>query len=248
MSLSREYDRWHGRVFGANPSHADESSPWYKLVLEYLVPLQGKRVLEIACGRGGFTTVLNARGAEVVGSDFSYTALLIASQKGAALSSPHSASSPSLAQADAHHLPYASGSFDLVISCETIEHLLDPAQGLREMARVARPGALLYLTTPNYLNATGLYSFYASLRHPSRTSGTDQPLDTHFFFFEIKRFLRRAGWRILRTDGTVHQFPLLPARDPFRFRFLESTRFLRRALRIFALHYFVLARKPDPSL
>jgi ubiquinone/menaquinone biosynthesis C-methylase UbiE len=245
VTLAREYDRWHGRLFGANPAHADESSPWYNLVTEYLIPLEGKKVLEIACGRGGFTALLTARGAEVVGSDFSHTALRIASNKGAAF--PSLESQPTLAQADAHHLPYASNCFDVVISCETIEHLLDPAQGLREMGRVARPGALLYLTTPNYLNATGLYSLYASIRHPARSSGTDQPLDNHYFFFQVKQFLRLAGWRILRTDGTVHQFPLLPGHDPVRFEFLESTRFLRRGLRAFALHYLVIARKPDAS-
>jgi hypothetical protein len=111
--------------------------------------------------------------------------------------------------------------------------------------RVARPGALLYLTTPNYLNATGLYSLYASIRHPSRSNGTDQPLDNHYFFFQVKKFLRLAGWRIVRTDGAVHQFPLLPGHDPVSFEFLESTRFLRRSLRAFALHYFVIAYKPE---
>jgi ubiquinone/menaquinone biosynthesis C-methylase UbiE len=243
VTLAREYDRWHGRIFGANPGQADESSAWYKLVIEHLIPLEGKRVLEVACGRGGFTALLQARGAEVVGSDFSHTALRIANSKGAALRSPESRLS--LAQADAHQLPYASDSFDVVISCETIEHLLDPVQGLREMARVARPGALLYLTTPNYLNATGLYSLYASIRHPSRSNGTDQPLDNHYFFFQVKKFLRLAGWRIVRTDGAVHQFPLLPGHDPVSFEFLESTRFLRRSLRAFALHYFVIAYKPE---
>jgi hypothetical protein len=32
-----------------------------------------------------------------------------------------------------------------------------------------------------------------------------------------------------------------------RFEFLESTRFLRRSFRAFALHYFVIARRPGAS-
>ncbi len=46
--------------------------------------------------------------------------------------------------------PYADGTFDVVLLCEIIEHLLmDPARVLREIRRVMKPGAHLILTTPN---------------------------------------------------------------------------------------------------
>jgi 2-polyprenyl-3-methyl-5-hydroxy-6-metoxy-1,4-benzoquinol methylase len=69
MSLATQYDQWHQRVFDSCPEHADESSPWYELVLEYLPPVENKRILEIACGRGGFVKTLASRGALVFGSD-----------------------------------------------------------------------------------------------------------------------------------------------------------------------------------
>src|SRR5208282_3178420 len=120
-------------------------SPWYRLVLEYLVPVQGKRILEVACGRGGFVRVLESRGATVWGADFSAVALRIARQK--AIDDIIHSSRIALSQADAHRLPFANSAFDLVISCETIEHLADPSVALREMSRVCKPGGLLYLTT-----------------------------------------------------------------------------------------------------
>ena len=43
-----------------------------------------------------------------------------------------------------------SGRFDLVVSLEVVEHLPSPAEHLRELARVTRPGGLLLLTTPNW--------------------------------------------------------------------------------------------------
>jgi SAM-dependent methyltransferase len=46
--------------------------------------------------------------------------------------------------------PYADNSFDVVLFCEIIEHLLsDPVHALLEIRRVLKPGGILVLTTPN---------------------------------------------------------------------------------------------------
>ncbi len=240
MSLAQEYDRWHERVYDADPSHADESSPWYRLVLEYLAPVQGQRVLEVACGRGGFLNLLAAKGARVFGADFSQAALLIGQRR---LRNGHgSPARAALTRADAQSLPYADNSFDVVISCETIEHLPDPRAALREMARVCQSGGRLYLTTPNYANMMGLYEVYAAVRKRSRESTFTQPLDRVYLFYQIRRFLRSAGWEIVRSDGTVHSV-VLPRREPVRLEFLEKSRAIRRLLSPMAFHYFLIGRK-----
>lgn len=46
---------------------------------------------------------------------------------------------------DIRHLPYPDGSFPLVMSAHTLEHLDDPHAGLREMIRVLQPGGQLLL-------------------------------------------------------------------------------------------------------
>ncbi len=63
------------------PRIMTKSSPWYKLVTEYLPSVRDQRILEIACGRGGFSRLLASRGARMFGADFSSTALQIASWK-----------------------------------------------------------------------------------------------------------------------------------------------------------------------
>jgi 2-polyprenyl-3-methyl-5-hydroxy-6-metoxy-1,4-benzoquinol methylase len=47
-------------------------------------------------------------------------------------------------------LPYADGSFSLVVSMDVVEHVSQPEPFVRELRRVLRPGGHLFLTTPNY--------------------------------------------------------------------------------------------------
>jgi ubiquinone/menaquinone biosynthesis C-methylase UbiE len=46
-------------------------------------------------------------------------------------------------QASIYALPWPDDAFDLVLCCEVLEHLQDPARGLAELARVARRHVLL---------------------------------------------------------------------------------------------------------
>jgi len=146
-----------------------------------------------------------------------------------------------LIQGDAQNLPFADDSFDVVVSCETIEHLPDVKSAVREMHRVTRPGGKLLLTTPNYANFMGLYEIYSLFRHPGHKD--DQPFDRRQWFPQILKWVRQAGWKILRTDGAVHQFPLLPGRNPIRWKALDSKRAIRKLLSPLAYTYFVMAQK-----
>ena len=241
MSLRTEYDAWHRRVHESDPEHEDASSPWYDLVRKSIGPVAGLRILEVACGRGGFVRELARAGAGVAGCDFSFSALRVGKSK---LNGNGSTGlDDRFVQGDAQKLPFADASFDIVISCETIEHVPDADSALKEMHRVARPAGRLFLTTPNYLNFMGLYEIYSLLRHPRRKD--DQPFDRRQWFPQIRRSIRQAGWVISYTDGTVHQFPIAPGRNPITFRKLEANPTLRRFLSPFAYHYFVIARKPS---
>jgi ubiquinone/menaquinone biosynthesis C-methylase UbiE len=46
-------------------------------------------------------------------------------------------------------LTYPDNSFDLIVSCEVIEHVGHPAQMLREMWRVMKPGGVAIMTFPS---------------------------------------------------------------------------------------------------
>jgi len=53
-----------------------------------------------------------------------------------------------------HEFPFPDAHFDLVIMCETLEHLnFNPLPVIKEINRVTKRGGLLYLTVPNQLSA-----------------------------------------------------------------------------------------------
>lgn len=57
-------------------------------------------------------------------------------------------------------LPFKDSAFDLVLMCETLEHLrVDPQFALSEVNRVLRPGGVVLLTTPNLYSAQNVLRF-----------------------------------------------------------------------------------------
>jgi SAM-dependent methyltransferase len=66
-------------------------------------------------------------------------------------------------------LPFRTGSFDVVLSMEGIEHFENQTAFVRECARVLKPGGTLLLTTPNMMHLSarlsGVVTGNKSLRH-----------------------------------------------------------------------------------
>jgi demethylmenaquinone methyltransferase/2-methoxy-6-polyprenyl-1,4-benzoquinol methylase len=102
----------------------------------------GDRALDVATGTGDLAIALASRGADVVGSDFSEGMLARARRKAPAIR---------WEQADALALPYADDEFAAATVGFGARNFGDLQQGLREMARVVRPGGrvvILEITTP----------------------------------------------------------------------------------------------------
>ena len=79
-----------------------------------------------------------------------------------------------LLEGSVQQLPFPDDSFDLVFYHHVIEHVPDPAASLVELARVLRPGGLIYVGTPNRHRAVGYVgSFDSSLRDKLRWNAAD---------------------------------------------------------------------------
>lgn len=98
------------------------------------------RILDLCCGTGDMTFALR-RGAgksspQIMGADFSHAMLQRATAKSAAANG----TAPKWIEADALNLPFPTAHFDLVTSAFGFRNLADYDAGLREIARVLRPG------------------------------------------------------------------------------------------------------------
>ncbi len=230
------YEEWHDRL-GVD---VEANAPWHLLVREHLDverDLAGRRVLEIGCGRGGFSCWLSTQGAgrtELVATDFSSTAVM----KGSDFAARHAIGGIAWEVGDIQHIAHPDASFDTVISCETIEHVPDPALAVRELARVLKPGGRLFLTTPNYLGATGLYRGYLRVVG-RRFSEEGQPINNFNTLPRTIHWVKRAGLRVRTVTGRGHYLPF-PGREPIRLAALERVRVFTRWI---ALHSLVVAQK-----
>lgn len=102
---------------------------------------KGKEVLEIACGAGMGLGLLANRASRLVAGDFSETLLRSARR--------HYRERIAFVRLDAHSLPFADGSFDLILCFEAIYYLRDPRRLVLECHRVLRPEGALLICTAN---------------------------------------------------------------------------------------------------
>lgn len=92
----------------------------------------GRDVLEVACGSGQGLGLLAKRAKSVVGGDFD-PAIVALAQK-------HYGDRIPVKQMNAHAIPFADQSLDVVIMFEAIYYLQDPLRFFRECKRVLRRG------------------------------------------------------------------------------------------------------------
>jgi demethylmenaquinone methyltransferase / 2-methoxy-6-polyprenyl-1,4-benzoquinol methylase len=102
------------------------------------------RVLDLCCGTGDMTFALRQQAGnsttQIFGADFSHAMLQRARSKGLDKSPSNGRSTPYWIEADALVLPFPDRHFSLVTSAFGFRNLADYDAGLREIARVLRPG------------------------------------------------------------------------------------------------------------
>lgn len=102
-------------------------------------------VLDIGCGEGGYASFSARQGAEMILADVDADKLDTAR----ALLEKEGARSVRTLVTDANPLPLPDNAITRVVAMEVLEHVENPHQFMRELVRVARPGALFLLTVPD---------------------------------------------------------------------------------------------------
>lgn len=210
---SDAYDNWHQTVHGQDVLTESKLEGWHIDALSLSPSLEGLNLLEVGCGAGDFAIHLSKQLAVVTAVDFSAKAIEIAKEKSKAQNQ-----SVNFQVADAQSLPFDSNSFDLIFSCECLEHIPEPEKALNEFYRVLKPSGCLILTTENYSNAMILAWIVAWLRkQPFNSGDAVQPIEHFFVFWKVRTMFNKAGFKTLKMIGWHHVFLLLPRFHPHTF-------------------------------
>lgn len=178
---------------------AVEDTMWYYRALHGHIlaslgglPEANVRVLDAGCGTGGLLRRLHEARPQwkLTGLDYSPEACALARER----------TEVEVVQGSIMALPFGAAGFDVVVSCDVLCQVTEPAQALREFARVLKPGGRLVLTMPAY---PWMYSYHdrevGNLRRYGRA--------------ELRAMLAPAGFRLLRdTYWNLLLFPLVVLR------------------------------------
>jgi SAM-dependent methyltransferase len=190
----------------ANIARCEKEFWWYRgmrqIFFRMLEPqLAGRRIaraLEAGCGTGYFSRLLQMeRRWPVVPVDISADGLRYAREMGV----------ERLAQADICELPFAAGSFDLVLSLDVLPHLPDGVEqrAIAEFARVLAPGGLMAIRAAALDLLRSRHSQFAGERQ-------------RFTLGHLSKTMEAAGVRVVRA--TYANALLLPVAFT-KFRIVE---------------------------
>src|SRR5262249_27873401 len=124
--------------------------------------------LDAGCGAGTYSRYLAQQGLQVTAVDYSFPSTRKARQRG-----PESVA---WATADVTRLPFRDGCFDGALCFGVLQALAGPDQAARELRRVLRPGAMLWIDALNVLCLPSLYGeTRRRLRHQAPHLRYDAP-------------------------------------------------------------------------
>ncbi len=132
-------NRYRARYREMRPGWESSGDQVEAMVRSYVRP--DSRVLDLGCGRGGVVELFWRDVKLAAGIDPDVPSL-----------TGHRAQGMPILRGVGEHLPFAAGSFDLVVSVWVLEHLKEPLKVFREVRRVLRPGGHYVFLTPNLRN------------------------------------------------------------------------------------------------
>ena len=136
--------RWWDTESEFRPLH--QINPLRLAWIDEIVPLAGKRVLDIGCGGGILADAMARKGADVLGIDLAGKALKVAQLHALEAQTPGVSYREVSAETLADEQPE---SFDVVTCMEMLEHVPDPSSVVRACAALVKPGGHVFFSTIN---------------------------------------------------------------------------------------------------
>ncbi|MGC1175639.1 bifunctional 2-polyprenyl-6-hydroxyphenol methylase/3-demethylubiquinol 3-O-methyltransferase UbiG [Polaromonas sp.] len=166
--------------------------------IEGLVPLKGKRILDIGCGGGILADAMARQGAQVLGIDLASKALKVAQLHALEANTQGVEYREISAEALAAEQP---DSFDVVTCMEMLEHVPDPSSVVRACATLVKPGGQVFFSTINRNAKAFLFAIVGAEYMLNLL-----PRGTHEYAkfikpSELAAFYRSAGLDLQQTRG-----------------------------------------------
>ncbi len=162
----------------------------------------GGPYLDVGVGGSGVTVIEAARsGVEATGCDLSVEGVVqarrFAEREGVA-------GRTTFVACAAEALPFADGAFRCASAVAVLEHLDDDALGARELARVVRPGGLVWVTVPNTYRNIPLALWPVYYVHDRRLGHK-----RHYGAARLHALMTSAGFRTVATRYSGHRVKVL---------------------------------------
>jgi 2-polyprenyl-6-hydroxyphenyl methylase/3-demethylubiquinone-9 3-methyltransferase len=188
--------RWWDPESEFRPLH--QINPLRLTWIDDLVPLKGKRVVDIGCGGGILADSMARKGAEVLGIDLATKALRVAQLHALEAQTEGVTYREISAEKLADEQP---ASFDVVTCMEMLEHVPDPASVVRACATLVKPGGRVFFSTINRNPKAFLFAIVGAEYVLNLL-----PRGTHEFAkfikpSELAAYARAAGLELQHTRG-----------------------------------------------
>ena len=190
--------RWWDPTSEFRPLH--EINPLRLEWINALVPLAGKRVVDVGCGGGILAESIAKKGATVTGIDLSEKALKVAD-----LHSLESGVQVRYELISAEDLAAReAGQYDVVTCMEMLEHVPDPSAVVKACATLVKPGGHVFFSTINRNPKSYLFAIIGA-EYVLRLL----PRGTHDYAkfikpAELSQFARAAGLEVKSIKGMTY--------------------------------------------
>jgi 2-polyprenyl-3-methyl-5-hydroxy-6-metoxy-1,4-benzoquinol methylase len=189
----------------ARQSLGRSGDPVYRMVARAVEARHpgGGTLVDVGCGAGALWPYLRGRFQRYVGLDVV----------------PYDGFPPDgefhLLDLDRGLSPVADGAADVVAALETIEHLENPRAFVRMLARLARPGGWVIVTTPNQHSLLSKGTFLLRGEHNAFRDGSYPAHVTALLHADLRRIAAESGLQEIalefsrsgRLPGTARHWP-----------------------------------------
>lgn len=162
---------------------------FYHWVINLLKPVEGKLLVDIACGEGRLPILAAQKGLKVIGLDFSFMGVLKASAQTQTIG---------WISCDGEMISLRDACADYVTHIGSLEHFENTQAGANEIARILKPSGIACIFVPN---SFGIWGNIKTVLQTGDIFDDGQPLQRYATRRQWEKIFLLAGLKVNRVFG-----------------------------------------------